>query len=170
MFRFALLLKTKTLSCQIQLILKGEQVWCAFQAMGSPDTKPVHKEHWVAHWFLSLFVREDLVGKRQGLLFRANLHCSLCAFTDLKIHWNKKASIYLFCGVDEIAMLPSLPKLAPCCISLIVKRRHFHTKWGFSSKENMFGVPFNDGNYLFQTRAHRACGSTWFFALGIREA
>ena len=43
-----------------------------------------------------------------------------------------------------------LPYLAKCCIFLLVKRKHFHDKSYFSTKENMFGV----GSKLVKPPAH----------------
>ena len=56
-------------SCHISLLHKGEHVWSAFQAMETPCTKPVHREHWAAHWLFSPRNRRGLGGKKAGVMF-----------------------------------------------------------------------------------------------------
>ena len=53
-------------------------------------------------------------------------------------------------GVREMALLPRLYELAPCCFSLIWKRGKAPAKSGFPSKEIQFGVPFMGWNNYTQ--------------------
>ena len=116
------------LSRQISLLQKGKHIWSAFQVLKTPCTKPVHWEFWPAHWFICPRYRRGKGGKKQGLFFRANPHWGWCSFTELSIFCNEEASILLFCGTCEIAILLCLPFFAMCYFSPIVKRRNFHEK------------------------------------------
>ena len=135
-------IEQKWFSCQIRLLLKEAHIWSAFPVMDTPCTKPVLREQEAAHWFTFPSYRRFIGLKKPMVVFLSKDSLGLVFAHWIKYICNQQASKLLFCGVGEMAIFPRLYELGICCLTPILKRRHCHAKSGFSSKENMFGVPF----------------------------
>lgn len=86
----------KALPCQIWLLLKGEKVWGALQAMESPWTKPDLWEEKEAHWFIFHNYMRNLGGNKHGLISWAKMQLGWWLFMELIILLNREASKLLF--------------------------------------------------------------------------
>ena len=102
--------------------------------------------------------------------FPKQTHWAWFSFTEFNTHCKGKASILLFCAFCEIAILPLLSHLALSSFFPACEKKHFHATSVFSTKENMFGVPFKQCKLPAPNQCTESIGQhIGSLALGIGE-
>lgn len=92
--------------------------------METPCTILLLREQKAAHWFIFPSYWEVQARKRQELHSWVKIYWGWRSFMELSILLKNEAFKLLFSGVFEMAILSLFYKLAMCCFSPLVKRRH----------------------------------------------
>lgn len=94
------------------------------------------------------------MGKRPGLLSRANPQWCWCSLTELSILCNEK----LYCFLELVKLSSGNSHSLYGLLSLLMKRSNCHTKSDFSKKRMPFEWVLSYWSYLKTGSAHRAFG------------
>lgn len=124
-----------------RLLLKGKQVWNAFQVIETPCTLPVLRDQEEAHFLSAIFIGESLWEKGKGcFLEQRHIGAGICSLILIYLqpaHFHTFVLCSWWDGHSALFEKRSYVLPHPFLI-----RRHVHAISGLSSKKNMFGVTF----------------------------